>query len=139
MVQVLSSGSSLASSSLPNAKEGNASRPKKKAYRKFIFLVALAFLPPLLLAQGNPQVTGVDPASGKVNDDVTITGDNLGKATVVAVFLSDDKTDYKATIVDQSADKIVMKVPQVKAGGYNISVQVGTNILIKPVKFTVQE
>jgi hypothetical protein len=96
-------------------------------------------LSPFLFAQNNPQVTGVDPASGKVNDDVTIAGENLGKATVVAVFLSDDKMDYKATIVDQSADKIVMKVPQVKAGIYNVSVQVGTNILIKPVKFTVQE
>jgi len=139
MVQVLSSGSSLASSFLANAGEMKAGRPKHKAYRKFIFLLALAMLSPLLLAQSNPQVTGVDPASGKVNDDITIAGENLGKTTVVAVYLSDDKMDYKATIVDQSADKIVLKVPQVKAGTYNISVQVGTNILIKPVKFTVQE
>jgi len=139
MVQILSSGSSLASSSLPNGVEKKAGRPKLKANRKFILLLALALLSPLLLAQSNPQVTGVDPASGKVNDDIAIAGENLGKATVVAVYLSDDKMDYKATIVDQSAEKIVMKVPQVKAGTYNISVQVGTNILIKPVKFTVQE
>jgi hypothetical protein len=123
----------------PSAKQKKTPHSSKNAYRGVIFLAALVLLSPFLFAQNNPQVTGVDPASGKVNDDVTIAGQNLGKATVVAVFLSDDKMDYKATIVDQSADKIVMKVPQVKAGTYNISVQVGTNILIKPVKFTVQE
>ena len=41
--------------------------------------------------------------------------------------------------MDQSDEKIVMKVPQVKSGDYNISIQVGHNIFIKPVRFTVQE
>lgn len=93
----------------------------------------------LVFAQGAPKVTGVDPAAGKVNDSVTISGANLTKGSVTAVFLSDEKTDYKATIVDQAADKIVMKVPQVKPGGYNVSIQVGNGILIEPVRFTVQQ
>jgi len=54
------------------------------------------------------------------------------------VYLSDDKNDYKAVIVDQSDDKITMKVPQVKAGGYNVSIQVGDKLFIKPVKFKVE-
>jgi len=33
----------------------------------------------------------------------------------------------------------VMKVPKVKAGSYNVSIQVGNNIYIQPVKFEVQE
>ena len=139
MVHALSSPSRTRRIFAPSAKEKKAPQASKNACRAFIFLATVVLLSPFLFAQNNPQVTGVDPASGKVNDDVTIAGDNLGKGTVVAVFLSDDKMDYKATIVDQSADKIAMKVPQVKAGAYNISVQVGTNILIKPVKFTVQE
>ena len=73
-----------------------------------------------------------------MNDSVTVSGSNLEKGTVAAVFLSDDKTDYKAAIVEQAADKIVMKVPQVKPGSYNVSIQVGTGILIEPVRFTVQ-
>lgn len=97
------------------------------------------FLAGRVSAQNSPHVTGVDPAEGKVNDSVTVAGDNLGKETVVGVFLSDDKNDYKATIVDQAADKIVMKVPQVKAGAYNVSVQVGDKILILPVRFTVDQ
>jgi hypothetical protein len=99
----------------------------------------LTLLGPLLFAQGSPQVTSVDPSSGKVNDTVTVAGENLGKDTVSAVFLSDDKTDHKATLIEQNAEKIVMKVPQVRPGRYNISVQKGNAIYIQPVRFTVQE
>lgn len=102
-------------------------------------LLAVMLFSPLVSAQGTPKVTGVDPASGKVNDSVTIMGESLDKGSVVGVFLSDDKMDYKATIVNQAADKIVMKVPQVKPGGYNVSIQVGNGILIEPVRFTVQQ
>jgi hypothetical protein len=104
-------------------------------------LAAAAFLAlPVrpLVAQNSPSVASVDPDSGKVNDTITITGTNLEKSKVSAVFLSDDKDDHKATVVSQAADKIVIKVPEVKPGGYNISIQNGNAILIQPVRFTVQ-
>lgn len=104
-----------------------------------VAVALLTLLGPLLFAQGSPQVTGVDPSSGKVNDTVTVAGENLGKGTVSAVFLSDDKTDYKATLLEQEEEKIVMKVPHVRPGRYNISIQTGNAIYIQPVRFTVQE
>jgi hypothetical protein len=125
--------------SLPNAKEGKAYRRRRNRCRSFVLLAAAVLLSPLILAQDATQVTGVDPSSGKVNDSVTVNGANLGKGSVSAVFLSDDKDDFKATIVEQTAEKIVVKVPQVKAGSYHVSVQVGDKILIKPIRFTVQE
>ena len=103
-----------------------------------MLLAGALLLSSLVMAQNAPQVTGVDPASGKVNDTVTVSGSNLGKASVSSVYLSDDKNDYKATIVDQSDDKISVKIPQVKPGPYNISVQVGDKLFIKPIKFTVE-
>jgi len=107
--------------------------------RTFLLLIlAILLTAPVLFSQGAPKVSGVDPATGKVNDSVTVSGANLAKDSVSAVFLSDDKSDYKAVIVEQSADKIVMKVPQVKPGSYNISIQVGNGILIEPVRMTVQ-
>jgi hypothetical protein len=106
---------------------------------KWIFLAGIVLFSSLAVAQNSPQVTGVDPALGKVNDTITINGSNVGKESVSAVYLSDDKNDYKSTIVDQSSDKITMKVPQVKAGSYNISLQVGDKLFIKPVKFKVEE
>jgi hypothetical protein len=129
------------SATLPtlNALEEKACRRKRDRYRGLVLLAAAILLSPLLLAQDSTQVTGVDPSSGKVNDSVTVSGANLGKGTVSGVFLSDDKDDFKATIVEQTAEKIVVKVPQVKAGSYHVSVQVGDKILIKPVRFTVEE
>ncbi|HXJ17306.1 MAG TPA: IPT/TIG domain-containing protein [Candidatus Polarisedimenticolia bacterium] len=111
----------------------------RKLERRLGLLAAVVLLAPLGFAQGAPKVTGVDPSAGKVNDTVTVTGEDLDKATVSAVFLSDDKTDYKATIEEQSADKIVARVPRVKPGNYNVSIQVGNSIYIQPVLFTVQE
>jgi len=104
-----------------------------------LILAALSLSASLGSAQGSPKVTAVDPATGKVSDSVTVSGEALGKESVAAVFLSDDKSDYKATIVSQSADKIVMKIPEVKPGNYNVSIQVGNGILIEPVRFTVQQ
>lgn len=98
----------------------------------FVFSLAPA------TAQSNSRITSVDPTSGKVNDSVTAAGEGLAKGTVTKVYLSDDKDDYPATVTDQEATKIVFKVPQVKAGGYNVSIQVGNSLLIQPVRFTVE-
>jgi IPT/TIG domain len=89
-------------------------------------------------AQGAARVTGVDPAAGKANDTVTIAGENLEKKNVSAVFLSDDKDDHKASVVSQETAKIVIKIPEVKPGDYNVSIQAGNSIFIQPVRFTVQ-
>ncbi len=122
----------------PQTKTGGNADRGHGARKIWLVLVGVILLSALSRAQNAPQVSGVDPASGKVNDTVTVSGDNLGKANVSAVYLSDDKNDYKAIIVEQADDKIQMKVPQVKPGPYNISIQVGDKLFIKPVKFTVE-
>jgi len=114
--------------------------------RKFNLAISLLMLAAAMIAfsaarvgaQETARVTGVDPANGKSNDTITVSGENLGKGHVAAVFLSDDKDDFKATIVSQEADKIVIKVPAVKPGSYNISIQAANAILIQPIKFTVE-
>src|ERR1700724_685507 len=108
------------------------------SHMRWVLFAGVILFSSLAVAQNAPQVTGVDPASGKVNDTLTVSGNNLGKASVSSVYLSDDKNDYKAAIVDQSDDKITVKVPQVKAGDYNVSIQVGDKLFIKPVKFKVE-
>jgi len=99
----------------------------------------MVLLAPTLFGQGSPRVTGIEPASGKVNDAATVSGENLGKGSVIAVLLSDDKTDFKASITDQGNDKVSIKIPDVKPGDYNVSIQVGKNIFIQPIRFTVQQ
>ncbi len=125
--------------SLPGAAEEKQMQRNGNARRRLVLLAAAVFLSPLIFAQSTPQVTGVDPASGKVNDTVTVSGQNLGKEAVSAVYLSDDKNDYRATVTEQTAEKIVMKIPQVKPANYNVSIQVGDKLFIKPVRFKVEE
>ena len=107
---------------------------------RLLFVAAAALLlASLARGQASPRVTGVEPATGKVDSNLTVMGENLGKETVVNVYLSDEMSDYKATVVEQTAAKIVLKVPEVKPGGYNVSIHVGNNIFIQPVRFTVEQ
>jgi hypothetical protein len=124
---------------IPNSQNGSNVNCPIGQRKRWMVIAGVILFSSLTVAQNAPTVTGVDPASGKVNDTVTVSGSNLGKASVSSVFLSDDKNDFKATIVEQGDDKITMKVPQVKAGDYNISVQVGDKLFIKPVKFKVEQ
>ncbi len=86
-----------------------------------------------------PRCTAIDPDTGKVGTTVNVTGENLGKGSISAVYLSDANSDFKAELVSQAPDKVTIKVPQVKPGPYNISIQVKSEIFIQPVRFTVEE
>ncbi len=111
----------------------------KHALLCLALISAMVLLAAVLFGEGTPRVTGIEPASGKVSDTATVMGENLGKGSISAVLLSDDKTDFKAAIVDQAADKVAIKVPDVKPGDYNVSIQVGNNIFIQPIRFKVQQ
>jgi hypothetical protein len=93
----------------------------------------------MAFAQGvPPRISAVEPGAGKAGATITANGENLGKQIVVAVFLSDSDADHKAVVVEQTAEKIVLRVPAVKPGSYNLSVQVKNDIFIQPVRFTVE-
>jgi len=92
-----------------------------------------------LWAQGNPRVTGVDPGTAKIGASLTVKGENLGKSNVSAIFVSNSVDDFPAVLVEQADSKIVIKIPKVKAGDYNISIQVKSDILIQPIRVTVTE
>lgn len=121
-------------------------RPISRQSKSTHLAVALAFAslaffaPSPVRAQAtSPHITSVTPGTGKAEDTVTITGENLGKNNVAAVFLSDSKLDHKAVVVDQEPTKIVIKVPdKLQPGDYNISVEEGGAIYIQPVIFIVK-
>ena len=107
--------------------------------RVAVCLVSLLLGSAWLAAQGSPRVTGVEPITAKIGASVTVVGENLGKGNVTAVYLSDSSEDYKVVIVDQTAGKIVVRIPKVKAGDYNVSIQIKNDILIQPVRLSVEE
>ena len=104
-----------------------------------VVVLASVLLATAVWAQGSPRVTGVDPATAKVGGNITVKGENLTKENVAGVFVSNSSDDFPATIVEQAGTKIVIKIPKVKAGDYNISIQVKGDILIQPIRLTVQE
>ncbi len=101
-------------------------------------VVATIFFAQLALAQGRPKVTALDPNMGKVDDSLTLMGEHLNKELVTGVYFSDDTSDFPAAIMDQATEKIVVKVPKIKAGNYNLSIKVGEQILILPLRYMVQ-
>ena len=118
------------------------SHPTKSTLAAIAFAVAslLLAMPSMVRAQsGSPHIATVTPGSGKAEDTITITGQNLGKDKVAAVFLSDAKLDHKVVVVDQEPTKLDNKDPDgLKAGDYNISVQEGAAVYIQPIIFIVK-
>ena len=61
-------------------------------------------------AQATPFMRTVEPASVKVGDLFTVSGDALEKTRVAALYLTDGKNDYKVEIVSQEATSIRARV-----------------------------
>ena len=104
-----------------------------------VFLGAL-----LLLAQGAvPSMKSVDPMTAKVGEELTVSGENLDKANVAEVYLTDGKNDYKATITQQAAETIKLKVPaNTKPGRLALMILTrgkDQKYIEQPVKVTIEE
>ncbi len=86
------------------------------------------------------RVVSVDPATAKVGDVVTITGDGIDKGTVDTLYLTDGKTDIQVDMTEQSAKTIKFKVPeQAKSHRWAIMVHTTKNQLIEePVRVQIE-
>lgn len=111
-----------------------------------IVAVALLSLPMLLLAQADfPRMTKVEPAAAKVGEVVTASGENLDKENVAELFLTDNKSDFKVEVAEQSATAIKFKVPgSIKPGRFGLVIRTpGTQAnpakdYVQPVRLTIE-
>ena len=108
-----------------------------------LVLAVLLFVPALLTAQEVfPRMTSVEPATAKGGEVVTAAGENLGKATVAEVYLTDGKNDVKVEITEQDATAIKVKIPgSVKPGRFSLMVMTTSKpprLIEQPVRVTVQ-
>jgi hypothetical protein len=89
-----------------------------------------------------PQMQAVDPASAKIGDVVTVTGDNLDQTVVAALYLTNGKEDFKVEITEQSATAIKFKVPStVKTGRLALMVLTkgkDAKLIEEPVKVLIE-
>ena len=63
-----------------------------------------------------PRMTSVDPDTAKIGDAVVVTGENLDKANVAKVYLTNGKDDLVVEVISQTATNIKFKIPA-KADG----------------------
>lgn len=110
----------------------------------------LSFVVPLFLAAGlsafaqqtGPRMITVEPGTGKAGDEITVAGENLDKALVSKVYLTDGKNDVLLDMTDQSATSIKFKVPAKALAGRFALMLLTTGkepkLIEQPVKLTVE-
>jgi hypothetical protein len=110
----------------------------------------LSFAVPLFLAAGlaafaqqaMPRMTTVDPGNGKAGDEITVAGENLEKAQVAKVYLTDGKNDTVLDLTEQTATSIKFKIPTKATAGRFALMLLTTGkepkLIEQPVKLTVE-
>ena len=97
----------------------------------------------LVLAQdAMPRMTSVEPPNGKAGDELTVAGENLTKATVAKLYLTDGKNDTEVQVTEQTAASIKFKIPaSAKAGRFSLMILTTgkePKYIEQPVKITVE-
>ena len=106
-------------------------------------LAGLLFISFTLSAQATfPRMTSVEPATAKAGVEVTVAGENLDKANIADVYLSDGEKDVKVELTGQTATSVKFKVPDaVKPGRFSLVVLTTTKpakLIDQPVRLTVE-
>ena len=114
--------------------------------RKSSFVIAVLFAlaaSAVLLAQSTmPQMQTVEPASAKIGDVVTVTGENLDQTVVAALYLTNGKEDFKVEITGQTGNEIKFKIPSaIKTGRLALMVLTkgkDARLIEEPVKVLIE-
>jgi hypothetical protein len=107
------------------------------------FLPAILLGAAFLFAQGGvPQMKSVEPDTAKAGDVLTVTGENLDKASVAEIYLTDGKNDFKTVITAQESGTVKVKVPETAKPG-RLALMVLTKgkdqkLIEQPVKVTIE-
>jgi hypothetical protein len=106
----------------------------------FLFLAVASLT--VWAQEGMPRMNSVDPASGKRGDVITVNGENLDKAHVSKVYLTNGKTDLECVITEQNATAIKIKVPDKATGRMAVMILTSgkeASLIEQPVKLTVEQ
>ena len=112
----------------------------------FVALFLVAASAACYAQSASPLITGVEPATAKRGDLVTVTGQNLQKDNVAKVYLTDgvsEKNDIQVEITAQSETEIKFKVPaKTMVGRMALMILTTTKppqLIEQPVKLTVDD
>ncbi len=110
--------------------------------RGVIILLLALITSASLAAQAMPQMKTVEPDTAKVGDVLSIVGENLDKANVDKVYLTDGTNDFEVTVTDWDSKAMKVKVPEkVKPGRLALMVLTKgkkPTYIEQPVKVTIE-
>jgi hypothetical protein len=89
-----------------------------------------------------PSIDAVDPPNGKVGTVITATGQNLQKALVAKLYLTDDKNDIQVDVTEQTATTIKFKIPEKATGRMALMVLTADKepkLMVLPVKVAIDD
>ena len=109
-----------------------------------LLLATLIAPAPMTAQEAIPRCATVEPMSGKVGTDITVTGENLGKASVAELYLTDGKNDIKLVLADQTDTTLKTKIPAGAKVGERYKLMILTKgkepkLIEQPVRFEVEE
>jgi hypothetical protein len=88
-----------------------------------------------------PRMSSVEPGNGKVGDAVTVAGENLDKANVAKVYLTDRKNDLECVVLEQTPTALKIKIPDKATGRMWIMILTNgkeAKLIEQPVKLTIE-
>ena len=88
-----------------------------------------------------PRMSSVDPTSGKAGDVITVAGENLDKASVAKVYLTDGKNDIVCEVTGQTATEIKLKIPAKATGRMALMILTSgkePKLIEQPVKVSIE-
>lgn len=89
-----------------------------------------------------PRMVSVDPGNGKIGDVLVVSGENLAKASVSKVYLTDGTHDLEVVITEQTDTAIKFKIPAKAAGRLALMVLTSgkdAKLIEQPVKIQIDE
>jgi len=87
-----------------------------------------------------PRMVSADPQNGKAGDEIAVSGENLDKAAVSKVYLTDGKNDFEVSITEQSGTTIKFKIPNKATGRLALMVLTAgkdAKLIEQPVKVQI--
>jgi hypothetical protein len=87
-----------------------------------------------------PRMTSAEPQNGKAGDEIAVSGENLDKAAVAKVYLTDGKNDIEVSISEQSGTTIKFKIPGKATGRLALMVLTAgkdAKLIEQPVKVQI--
>jgi hypothetical protein len=110
---------------------------------KLSSVVPLLFVATLVLfaQEAMPRMSSVEPGNGKAGDVITVTGENLDKANVGKVYVTDGKNDVVCEVTEQTATEIKIKIPAKATGRMALMILTAgkePKLIEQPVKVTIE-